>query len=345
MVPALLATPEQLRQLFYNRQTKIDKQNKETVLRRNQKMNPAELTLPTKSVSSDAVVAPIAWWSDYAALTKPRILLMILFTVGMGMVAFAHRELSFWIALHTLIGTAFIAASASVLNQWLEQDRDALMPRTQNRPLPSGRLTSFEAAFFGWSTAAIGFAYLIAFTNLNATLVGLATWVAYVWIYTPMKLVTWWNTAVGTLPGALPVMIGWTAAGGGIDSIYGWVLTSVVILWQFPHFMSIAWLYRDQYDRAGYRMLTNEQPSGIAAGWHAVVPALALIPVSVWAVLPNSPLTGCLALFGVLSCLVQLNASIRFLANRNEQTARKLLHSSLLYLPSIMLVVVIRSCI
>ena len=308
-------------------------------------MNPAELTIPSSTVSSTTSAVPIAWWSDYAALTKPRILLMILLTVGMGLVAFAHRDLSPWIAFHTLIGTALIAASASILNQWLEQDRDAMMPRTQNRPLPSGRLTSFEAACFGWLTAALGFLYLTVFTNPQATLVGLATWTAYVWVYTPMKLRTWWNTAVGTLPGALPVLIGWTAAGGSLFSTYGWILTFVVILWQFPHFMSIAWLYRDQYGAAGYRMITNEEPTGVVAGWHAVLPALALIPVSVWAVSPIGPFTWCLAALAVGSCLLQLNAAIRFLANRNEHTARKLLHSSLLYLPSIMLVVVIRSCI
>ena len=286
-----------------------------------------------------------SWWSDYAALTKPRILLMILLTVGMGMVAFAHGGLETWIAVHTLLGTALIAASASVLNQWLEQDRDLLMPRTRNRPLPSGRLTSFEAASFGWLIGIAGFAYLATFTNLSATLVGLITWVAYVWIYTPLKLYTWWNTAIGTLPGALPVMIGWTAAGGSLDSIYAWALTSVVILWQFPHFMSIAWLYREQYDAAGYRMLTNEEPTGIAAGWHAVVPAALLIPVSVAAVAPNSVFTWSLAVLAIASCLFQLKASVLFLAERNEQTARKLLHSSLIYLPMIMLVVVIRSCL
>ncbi len=308
-------------------------------------MNPVELTMPRNSLAAEAVGTPIAWWSDYAALTKPRILLMILLTVGMGMVAFAHRELSPWIALHTLIGTALIASSASILNQWIEQDRDALMPRTKNRPLPSGRLTSFEAACFGWLTVSLGFAYLVVFTNPSATSVGLATWVAYVWIYTPMKLRTWWNTAVGTLPGALPVLIGWTAAGGSITSVYGWVLTSVVILWQFPHFMSIAWLYREQYGAAGYRMLTNEEPTGVAAGWHAVIPAFVLIPISVWAVSPAGPFTWFLAALAIASCWLQLIASIRFLANRNERTARKLLHSSLIYLPSIMLIVVIRSCI
>ena len=141
-------------------------------------MNPVELTIPRTTLAAETVAAPIAWWSDYAALTKPRILLMILLTVGMGMVAFAHRELSPWIALHTLIGTALIASSASILNQWIEQDRDALMARTKNRPLPSGRLTSFEAACFGWLTALLGFAYLIVFTNPTATWVGVATWVA-----------------------------------------------------------------------------------------------------------------------------------------------------------------------
>lgn len=308
-------------------------------------MNPAELTISRKSVSSELSLAPITWWSDYAALTKPRILLMILFTVGMGMFACARQDLSPWIAIHTLIGTAFIAASASILNQWLEQDRDALMPRTQKRPLPSGRLTSFEAATFGWLTAVVGFAYLALLTNAQATSVGLATWISYVWIYTPMKLFTCWNTTIGTLPGALPVMIGWTAAGGSITSMYGWVLTAVVILWQFPHFMSIAWLYRDQYKAAGYRMLTNVYPNGVAAGWHAVIPAVTLIPVSVWAVDPTGPVTWILASLAIGSCCLQLIASIRFLANRNEQTARKLLHSSLIYLPSIMLLVVIRACL
>lgn len=261
------------------------------------------------------------------------------------MVAAVGSQLSFPLILNTLIGTALIASSASILNQWWEKDRDALMPRTQNRPLPSGRLSSFEAALFGWACAVAGFVYLLATTNVEATAVGFTTWVAYVWIYTLLKPITWWNTAVGTLPGALPVMIGWTAAGGSLFSVQGWILTSVVILWQFPHFMSIAWLYRNQYEAAGYRMITNDEPTGVAAGWHAVLPAMVLIPVSIAAVAPMSSLTWVLAILGALSCVKQIVASIRFLKARNEQTARKLLHASLIYLPSIMLIVLIRACL
>ena len=138
-------------------------------------------------------------------------------------------------------------------------------------------------------------------------------------------------------------MIGWTAAGGSIYDLEGWVITSVVILWQFPHFMAIAWLYRDQYAGAGYKMLTNVEPTGLAAGWHAVIPALILIPVSVIAVTPESPITWILAALAVVSCLSQVAASIRFLCDRNQKTARKLLHSSLIYLPSILLIVLVRS--
>jgi heme o synthase len=302
----------------------------------------ASSTAPSVTTSA-SVAESLSWWKDYVSLTKPRILLMILLTVGIGMVAFAHRELSALIAIHTLLGTTLIAASASVLNQWLEADQDALMMRTKNRPLPAGRLTSFEAGLFGWAVGILGFAYLAIATTWTATFVGLATWVAYVWIYTPMKQWSWWNTAVGTLPGALPVLIGWTAAGGSIYDLEGWVLTSVVILWQFPHFMSIAWLYRDQYAGAGYKMLTNVEPTGFAAGWHAVIPAMILIPVSIFAVTPESPVTWFLAALAVISCLSQIAASIRFLRDRNQQTARKLLHSSLIYLPSILLIVLVRS--
>jgi len=297
----------------------------------------------SSSATSRGVVKRLFWWQDYLSLTKPRILTMILLTVGIGLVAFAHRELSAIVAVHTLLGTTLIAASASVLNQWLEVDQDALMTRTKTRPLPAGRLTTFEAALFGWTIGMMGFVYLAVTTNWTATCVGLITWIAYVWIYTPMKQWSWWNTAVGTLPGALPVMIGWSAAGGSIYDWEGWVITSVVILWQFPHFMAIAWLYRDQYAGAGYKMLTNVEPTGLAAGWHAVIPACILIPASVLAVTPEGPVSWCLAMIAAASCLSQLIASVRFLRDRNQQTARKLLHSSLIYLPSILLIVMVRS--
>jgi heme o synthase len=299
-------------------------------------------------VATDRVaVAPkeIVWWRDYVALTKPRIMLMILLTVGVAMFA-ASRMLgttvSGFVWINTLIATGMIAGSASTLNQWFERDRDSLMPRTQKRPLPSGRLTSIEAFSFGWLLVTVGCLYLWLGANALAMFCGLATWAIYCWVYTPMKTISWWNTAVGTLPGALPVMIGWTAAGGGLWDIGGWALTAIVILWQFPHFMAIAWLYRDQYAEAGFRMLTKEEPTGVAAGWHAVIPACVLIPVSIGVLQPHSVATWVLAFFGVAACLGQALASLRFLRDRNNQTAKKLLHSSLFYLPAIMMLVVIR---
>ena len=290
----------------------------------------------------------IAWWKDYLALTKPRIMLMILLTVGVAMLAATRIHgtvvsLSIW--LNTLIATGMIAGSASTLNQWYESERDALMPRTQKRPLPSGRLTSFEVAFFGWLLFVVGSIYLWLGANIEAMFCGVATWAIYCWVYTPMKTMSWWNTAVGTLPGALPVMIGWTAAGGSLWDVDGWALTAIVVLWQFPHFMAIAWLYRDQYSQAGFRMLTKEEPTGIAAGWHAIVPACLLIPLSVGVLHPVSVVTWVVAILGAASCLGQAAASLRFLKDRNNQTARKLLHSTLLYLPAIMLLVVVRWCI
>lgn len=284
-------------------------------------------------------------WRDYFVLSKPRITLMILLTVGVAM-AVAYRTVGtathplVWFA--TLVGTAMVAASASVLNQWYERDRDSVMPRTQRRPLPSGRLTTAEAAVFGWMLLALGILILGLGANWMAASISGTTWFIYCWIYTPMKTMSWWNTAVGTLPGALPVMIGWTAAGGGLWELQGWLLTSIVILWQFPHFMAIAWLYREQYTRAGFRMLTREEPTGRAAAWHALLPAIALIPASMFLMRPSSPWTWIFAILGGLVALPQIRYSCRFLLHRDDVHARSLLRASLVFLPAILLLAVIR---
>ena len=312
-------------------------------------MNPtvAETEISTRTPPVGDVV--MRWkstaWRDYFALSKPRITLMILLTVAVAMVfasKFRSVTVSPWVWFSALVGTSMVAASASVLNQWFERDRDSMMPRTQRRPLPTGRLTALEASVFGWLLVIFGTLLLGFGSNWTAASVGLTTWFVYCWIYTPMKTWSWWNTAVGTLPGALPAMIGWTAAGGGLWDINGWALTAVVILWQFPHFMAIAWLYRDQYTQAGFRMLTREEPTGIAAAWHAIVPSVCLIPLSMAVLYPNSPAGWVIAFLGALSAWSQLHCSIRFLLARNNDTARKLLRASLLYLPAIMILVVIR---
>jgi protoheme IX farnesyltransferase len=312
-------------------------------------MNPTTVDAPNQhthpAVNHTGFRLTDSCWRDYFALSKPRITLMILLTVGVAMV-FASCLLGVSIAprvwLSALIGTSLVAASASVLNQWYERDRDSMMQRTQDRPLPSGRLTTSEASIFGWLLVIVGLSILAIGTNWTAAGVGLTTWFIYCWVYTPMKVWSYWNTAVGTLPGALPVMIGWTAVGGSLTSWSGWALTAIVVLWQFPHFMSIAWLYRHQYTQAGFRMLTREDPSGVVAGWHALVPALVLIPLSMAVLYPQGLLSWVIALGGGLAALTQVIASYRFLVVRDDTTARRLLRSSLVYLPAIMLLVVLR---
>lgn len=297
--------------------------------------------------AAQSVSAPSAtWFADYVALTKPRILMMILITVGAGAVCVPGFSLTTATALTiigTLVGTMFVAASASVINQVIEKNSDALMRRTQNRPLPAARLTEFEATVFGLACGALGLTVLAATTNGASTLVAFMTWLLYVGVYTPMKMVSAWNTAVGTLPGAMPVLIGWCALGGSLADWRVWAVMGIVVLWQFPHFMSIAWLYRNEYATGGYRMWTTEEASGKVAGHHAWFGALALIVVSVLAVPPTSWIGWVLAVISFLVGFQQFVAAIGFHRDRNDKTARKLLRSSLMVLPLLMLCVVLQS--
>ena len=280
---------------------------------------------------------------DYLELTKPKIVLLELVTVAVAATLACDGLPDGWLLVQAMFGIGLVAASASVLNQCIERDLDAVMPRTANRPLPSGRLTNFEATIFGMLLVVVGFAQLWYFATPASAVVSLVTWASYLFLYTPMKTRTWLNTAVGTIPGALPVMIGWTAAGGGLTDIQGWLLTLVVVVWQFPHFMAIAWLYKDQYELAGYKMITNVEPSGLVAAWHAIIGSIALVPLSILVLQPQTPVSWLIALLGSLLCISQMMASIRFFKSRDRVTARSLLRHSLLYLPGILILVTIRS--
>lgn len=278
--------------------------------------------------------------SSYIELTKPRILTMILLTVVMAMVA-AGTSPSLQTVLHACIGTALVAASASVLNQWLERERDAMMMRTCKRPLPSGRVASSQAAWMGWVMVLLGSIYLAAFVNLPTMYCGLATWGLYVWVYTPLKMVSWTNTLVGTLPGALPVWMGWTAADGSLLDPRAWILLGVLVAWQLPHFMAIAYMYRQQYAAAGYKMITVTDPSGRGANYHAILGSIACIVLAVLAVPPVSILSGILCVLAVAVSVWQLLAALRFRRQQDLQTARKMLHVSLLQLPLTMLFILL----
>ncbi len=297
------------------------------------------------SLPSGSNLHAIGWSSvfrDYVELTKPRIVLMIVLTTLVAMVIVPEATLSGRLLFFALVGTALVAASASVLNQWMERDLDSLMRRTCQRPLPQGRLTSLEVACFGILTLALGVALLLVGANVIATCIAFLTWALYLGAYTPMKTRSWWNTAIGTLPGALPVMIGWAAAEGAFSDSRVWFLFLVVVVWQFPHFMAIAWMYREEYGRAGFKMVTSMDPTGKLAGYHAVIGAAALIPLSLFVIQPQDLKSWVIGMGAVAICLVQLAASIRFFYAATDASARTLLRSSLLYLPGILILVLSR---
>ncbi|MCA9131814.1 MAG: heme o synthase [Planctomycetales bacterium] len=276
----------------------------------------------------------------YLELTKPRILIMILLTAVMGMVV-AGGSTSLLTVLHACVGTALVAASASVLNQWIEKERDGVMTRTCKRPLPSGRIASSQAAWMGWLLVIVGSSYLALLVNLPTMFCGLATWLLYVWVYTPLKMVSWTNTLVGTLPGALPVWMGWTAAEGSLWDPRAWILLGVVVAWQLPHFMAIAYMYREQYESAGYQMITVTDKSGVGAGLHAMLGSFALIVLAVLAVPPLSVLGSLLTVLAVAVALWQTQAAWRFVRQPDKQTARTMLRVSLLHLPLTMLLILL----
>lgn len=299
-------------------------------------MSTGYLTIAAERVGLAAKAA------GYWELTKPRIAIMELIVVAAACFIGSAAIPSAWLLANTLLGTALVAASASAFNQWLERDLDAQMPRTATRPLPAGVLSSGEALAFGSITLIAGALLLIVNVNLLAAAMGLATWLLYVVIYTPLKTRTSANTAVGAVAGALPALIGWAAVGAAIGgdavSLRLMTLFLVLYLWQFPHFMAIAWLYRRDYAAAGMKMLTVVDPTGRQAGLLAVRTALVLLPLSYLPFLQSAG-GGMLGINGgYLAAALVLAAAylwlaIRFYRKPSDQSARALLRGSLLYLP------------
>jgi protoheme IX farnesyltransferase len=270
--------------------------------------------------------------ADYVELTKPRILSMVLVTIALSSVIATWGQPDLARLAHTLIGTTLVAGSASLFNQWLERAADARMHRTANRPLPSGRLGRWEVFAIGAASVLIGLSYLLNLTTTAAAFWAAATWLLYVGVYTPLKKRTWLNTMVGAVPGAIPVLIGWAGVGVELDT-RGICLFMLVFFWQFPHFMAIAWLYRQQYRVANMQMLTVVDPSGRRAGGQAVVAATSVLMVSlVPAALAVS--ASPLYLFATTALgLGQLQCALQFNHHRSDVTARRLLRASIIYLP------------
>src|SRR5271170_3065745 len=201
------------------------------------------------------------WTAVFADLVKARLTTLVLLTTLVGFYVGESGAMNFALMFNTLAATALVAAGASALNQLLERDYDAKMRRTQDRPLPSGRLQPTTVAIFGGVSSVAGLIYLALAVNLLTSVLGAVTLVSYLFIYTPLKRITWLNTAIGAIPGALPPLMGWTAARGELSG-EGWALFAILFFWQLPHFFAIAWMYREEYAKAGFVMLPNVESGG-----------------------------------------------------------------------------------
>lgn len=272
--------------------------------------------------------------ADYVELTKPRIIAMELITIAMGFYLAVGEKWSIGVLLATLIGTGLVAGSASALNQWMERHLDAKMRRTADRPLPAGRVEPWQAVVLGGVLLAAGAALLWVGPGWPTLGLGLLCWVLYVLVYTPLKTRSTLNTAVGAASGALPILMGWVAGGGSLNAV-SLGLFGVLYLWQYPHFMAIAWRCRDDYQMGGYTMSTTVDPTGRRAGFEAILGSIllglmSLLPVA----MASSPVAGTLyVVWSLLLAAVYLKVSIEFARERNDATSRRLLLASLVYLP------------
>lgn len=267
----------------------------------------------------------------YLALTKPRITWLILMSTGIGYF-FGHRSpLDLWLLLNTLLGTALLASGTATLNQWYERDADARMRRTESRPLPAGLVTPLKALVFGLGLIVLGEVELALRVNVLTAWLGFATVASYLLLYTPMKQRTWLSTTVGAFPGAMPPLIGFAAA-RGVLTLEAWVLFAIIFLWQFPHFYAIAWMYKDDYARAGIRMLPVVEPDGVSTSRHILAFALILLPVSLLPGFLNMTGHWYLAAALLLGAFF-LRAALRVARDRTLLNARLVLKASVIYLP------------
>ena len=278
---------------------------------------------------------PISRLSDLSEMVKPGITLMVVLTAGLGFLLAEGSGVAFVLLLHTLLGTGLVSGGASVLNQVLERDVDALMRRTAHRPLPAGRLDPDTALLFGVALAVLGLVELAFFVNLLTALLGALALAGYVFLYTPLKRVTSLATVVGAVPGAIPPMMGWSAVRGELDPA-AWVLFGILFFWQMPHFLAIAWLCREDYANAGFPMLTVKDPDGRRTAQQAILYCVPLVPLSL---LPSVlGLLGAVYFVGALTLgITYLGFAFGFARLRSTAGARWLMFSSLLYFPGVLL--------
>jgi protoheme IX farnesyltransferase len=273
--------------------------------------------------------------ADYVQLAKPRLNLLVVATSAAGYYLGGPPSTDLALMAQAVAGTALVAGGAAVLNQLYERDTDALMFRTRLRPLPDGRVSPADARLFGFGLTIAGLLLLAARANLLAAGLAFATVFVYLIVYTPMKLLTPAATLVGAVPGALPALIGWTASHDSVG-VGGLTLFAIVFLWQIPHFMAIAWLYRDDYRRAGFPMLSVVDPSGVRSGHQAALFAAMLVPITLVASTSAVSFAVILALG-----LAQFALALRFAMTRSDTSARALFIGSITYLPLLWTVMII----
>ena len=278
-------------------------------------------------------------FADYVTLTKPELTFLSAVTALGGFYLGVNGPIPITQMLHTLFGTLLVGGGAGALNQYLEREYDAMMRRTENRPLPSGRLTANEVLLFGSLISIAGIVELTIFANTLSGFLAVVTLVTYLFLYTPLKRITWVSTIVGGIPGALPPMIGWTAAGNDI-TVEAWILFGILFFWQMPHFFSLAWMYRKDYERAGYPMLPVLDLEGKRTSMQIMFFCLGLIPVSLlltffgglgWIYFTGALLGGCGFLY----------FGIRLRMTKSNVDARRMFFASLLYLPVLLAFIVI----
>lgn len=292
---------------------------------------------PSKRADSAGQLAESA--RSYLELTKPRITWLIVISTAVGYVFglaapgwwACLTQLASWRLLHTLLGTALLASGTAALNEWYERGSDRKMRRTANRPIPGGRIRASHALVFGVAISAAGFAELAVGTNWLAAFLGLLTLLLYLFVYTPLKSRSWLCTTVGALPGALPPAIGFAAAHGNI-SAPGLALIAILFVWQFPHFYSIAWIYRDDYARAGIQMLPVAEPDCVSTARHILFWTLILLPLSFLPLVLG--LTG--KFYGVAALLLgvwMIHRTFQLASDKTAFQARRVLLASVSYLP------------
>jgi heme o synthase len=298
---------------------------------------PQIVVLGTTEVSRPArAIRLYATLSDYWALTKPEVNLLILVTTFAGFYLASKpgpggfRTL---LVIHTLLGTLLVASGTGTLNQFIERSFDAQMRRTARRPLASGRLKASHVLRFGISLSLAGTIYLALAVNFLASLLALVTLLSYLFLYTPLKRKTSLCTLIGAFPGAVPPLIGWAAARGRLDP-EAWVLYAIVFLWQFPHFMAVAWMYREDYARAGYLVLPWDKRKEQYVVWQSLVVSLALVPLSlVPTIIGESSLV--YSVGTLILGLAFIYYSARFAFQKSNIAARQLLAASIIYLPAV----------